>query len=94
MTSPFCLSAPGQLAVTKEMVDSPRYDIPTSLEVGLLGLVRKVLVLLPDRQVDMVVGSILKHDCLLAIAHNQDIVVRTAVVWVSRLTNFVVGIFF
>ena len=86
-------STSGQLAVMKETADSVGEDIPTSLEVGLLGLVRKVLVLLPDSLVDRVVGSVLKHDCLLAMAHNQDIVVRTAVVRVSTLTINTANIF-
>ena len=75
---------PGQLASTEE-TDGPSEDIPTSLEVGLLGHVRKVLMLLPDSLVHTVVGDVLQHVCLIAMAHNEDIVVRTAVIRVSRV---------
>ena len=55
-------------------------DIPTSIEVGLLGQLRKLITLMPDSQVKKVVGSVLQHESLIAIAHNQSIIVRTAVV--------------
>jgi hypothetical protein len=69
----------GQLASTEE-TDGPSEDIPTSMEVGLLGHVRKVLMLLPDSLVHTVVGDVIQHVCLIAMAHNEDIIVRTAVI--------------
>ena len=72
----------GQLASSEE-TDGPSEDISTSLEVGLLGHMRKVLMLIPDSLVHTVVGTVIHHDCLIAMAHNEDIVVRTAVIRVS-----------
>ena len=67
-----------------EETDGPGEDIPTSLEVGLLGHVRKVLMLMPDSMAHLVVGDIVQHLSLVAIAHNDDIVVRTAAIRVSQ----------
>lgn len=58
-------------------------EIPASLEVGLLSMVRKLITLLPDQRVRQVIGHVLQHEALIAIAHNKSIVVRTAVVTVS-----------
>ena len=57
-------------------------DIPTSIEIGLLGLLRKLLTLLPDSLVSRVVGPIVHHEALLAIANSPNSVVRTGVVMV------------
>lgn len=76
------LLPPGQLAATED-TDGGGEDIPTSLEVGLLGHVRKVLMLLPDSLVLRVVGHVIQHNCLIAMAYNNDIIVRTAVIRVS-----------
>ena len=64
-------------------------EIPASLEVGLLGVVRKLITLLPDQRVRQVIGHVLQHEALIAIAHNKSIVVRTAVVRVSAENNCV-----
>lgn len=77
------LLPPGQLAATED-TDGGGEDIPTSLEVGLLGHVRKVLMLLPDSLVLKVVGHVIEHNCLIAMAYNTDIIVRTAVIRVSE----------
>ena len=81
----YSLLLPGQLSSTEE-TDGPSDDVPPSLEVGLLGYVRKVLMLLPDSLVHTVVGKAIQHDCLIAMAHNEDIVVRTAVIRVGIYT--------
>ena len=57
------------------------------MEVGLLGHVRKVLMLLPDSLVHTVVGDVIQHVCLIAMAHNEDIIVRTAVIRVSHMSR-------
>ena len=57
--------------------------IPESMEVGLLGLVRKLITLMPDNMIRRVVGQVIQHESLIAIANNQNIVIRTAVVRVS-----------
>ena len=49
----------------------------------MLGHVRKVLMLLPDSLVHLVVGDIIQHVCLIAMANNDDIVIRTAAIRVS-----------
>ena len=54
--------------------------IPESMEVGLLGLMRKMITLMPDNMIRRVVGQIVQHESLIAIANNQNIVIRTAVV--------------
>ena len=63
--------------------------IPESMEVGMLGLVRKLIMLMPDNMVRRVVGQIVQHESLIAIANDHNIVVRTAVirvsVWVVRI---------
>ena len=76
------LSAPGQLGGSEE-TDCPSEDIQTSLEVGLLGHVRKVLMLMPDSLAHLVVGEVVRHFSLVAMVHNKDIVVRTAAIRVS-----------
>ena len=58
-------------------------EIPTNIEVGLLGNLRKLLMLLPDSTVRRVVGQVLQHETLIAIAHNPSIIIRTAVIRVS-----------
>lgn len=82
---PPSLLPPGQLAATED-TDGGGEDIPTSLEVGLLGHVRKVLMLLPDSLVLRVVGHVIQHNCLIAMAYNNDIIVRTAVIRVSEFS--------
>ena len=82
----------GQLAGTEE-TDGPSEDIPTSLEVGLLGHVRKVLMLMPDSLVHMVVGDVIQHVCLIAMANNDDIVVRTAAIRVSMQDSTSVSLY-
>lgn len=59
-------------------------DMTTNLEVALLGLVRKVITVMPDNLVRRVIGQAIQHESLIAIAHNPDIVIRTAVIRVSR----------
>ena len=63
-------------------------EIPYSMEVGLLGTVRKVITLMPDNKVKRVVGYVVQHEALIALAHNKSIVFRTAVVRVSVCTVF------
>ena len=63
-------------------------EIPYSMEVGLLGTVRKVITLMPDNKVKRVVGYVVQHEALIALAHNKSIVFRTAVVRVSACTVF------
>jgi hypothetical protein len=58
-------------------------EIPYSMEVGLLGTVRKVITLMPDNKVRRIVGYVVQHEALIALAHNKSIVFRTAVVRVS-----------
>ena len=70
----------GQLSMKDGEVSE---EIPASLEVGLLAVVRKLITLLPDQRVRQVIGHVLQHEALIAIAHNKSIVVRTAVVRVS-----------
>ena len=41
-------------------------------------------MLLPDSLVLKVVGHVIQHNCLIAMAYNNDIIVRTAVVRVSE----------
>ena len=60
-------------------------DIPYSMEVGLLGIVRKVITLMPDNKVRRIVGYVVQHEALIALAHNKSIVFRTAVVRVSMM---------
>ena len=58
-------------------------EIPTSIEVGLLGHLRKLVSLMPDVDAKRVVGQVLHHEMLIAIARNKNIVIRTAVIRVS-----------
>lgn len=58
-------------------------EIPYSMEVGLLGTVRKVITLMPDNMVRRVVGYVVQHEALIALANNKNIVFRTAVVRVT-----------
>ena len=67
----------GQLTMKDSDVSE---TIPESMEVGLLGLVRKMITLMPDSMIRKVVGQIVQHESLIAIANNQNIVIRTAVV--------------
>lgn len=66
-------------------------EIPYSIEVGLLSIVRKIITLMPDNMVRRVVGYVVQHEALIALAHNKSIIFRTAVVRVSitcgRLLN-------
>ena len=55
-------------------------EIPTSIEVGLLGHLRKLVSLMSDNDARRVVGQVLQHEMLIAIARNKNIVVRTAVI--------------
>ena len=71
---------PGQQSVTESDWSE---EIPYSMEVGLLGTVRKVITLMPDNKVRRVVGYVVQHEALIALAHNKSIVFRTAVVRVS-----------
>ena len=73
-----------------EATDGPSEDIQTSLEVGLLGHVRKVLMLMPDSLAHLVVGDVVKHFSLVAMAHNEDILVRTAAIRVSAPSSLIV----
>ncbi len=57
--------------------------IPTSIEVGLLGHLRKLVSLMTDVDARRVLGDVIHHEMLIAIAHNKNIVVRTAVIRVS-----------
>ena len=70
----------GQLAIMDSDVSE---KIPESMEVGMLGLVRKLIMLMPDNMVRRVVGQIVQHESLIAIANDHNIVVRTAVIRVS-----------
>ena len=58
-------------------------EVPTSIEVGLLGHLRKLVNLISDLDARRVLGDVLQHEMLIAIAHNKNIVVRIAVVRVS-----------
>ena len=58
-------------------------EIPTSIEVGLLGHLRKLVSLMTDVDARRVLGDVLHHEMLIAITHNKNIVVRTAVIRVS-----------
>ena len=49
--------------------------IAESMEVGMLGLVRKLIMLMPDHMVRRVVGQIVQHKSLIAIANDHNIVV-------------------
>ena len=75
---PPCIIA-GQLTKDSEV----SAEIPANIEVGLLGNLRKLLMLLPDSTVRRVVGQVLQHETLIAIAHNPSIIIRTAVIRVS-----------
>ena len=81
-------SLAGQLGGSEEIDGPLSEDIQTSLEVGLLGHVRKVLMLMPDSLAHMVVGEVVQHFSLIAMAHNKDIVVRTAAIRVSLCTSY------
>ena len=78
---------PGQQSVTESDWSE---EIPYSMEIGLLGTVRKVITLMPDNKVRRVVGYVVQHEALIALAHNKSIVFRTAVVRVSM--NLLEGI--
>ena len=78
------LYTPGQQSVTKE--DDWSEEIHNSIEIGLLGIVRKIMTLMPDNMVRRVVGYVVQHEALIALAHNSSIVFRTAVVRVSACT--------
>ena len=60
-------------------------EIHHSIEIGLLGIVRKIITLMPDNMVRRVVGYVVQHEALIALAHNKSIVFRTAVVRVSSV---------
>ena len=45
----------------------------------MLGHLRKLVSLMPDNDAKRVVGQVLHHEMLIAIARNKNIVVRTAV---------------
>ena len=59
-------------------------EIPTSIEVGLLGHLRKLVSLMTDVDARRVLGDVVHHEMLIAIAHNKNIVVRTAVIRVRN----------
>lgn len=77
-------SSTGQYAVTDTDFSE---EIPYSIEVGLLGIVRKVITLMPDARIKRVVGYVIQHEALIALAHNKSIVIRTAVVRVSAVQS-------
>ena len=56
-----------------------------TLEEGLLGEVRKQLIVLPDSKVGSVLGPIITFESLLAIVNHDSILVRTAAVRVSSV---------
>ena len=56
--------------------------VPATLETGLLS----VICLLPDSQVRKVLGPILDQESIVVMANNSSILVRTAVIRVSRDT--------
>ena len=58
-------------------------EIHHSIEIGLLGIVRKIIMIMPDKMVRRIVGYVVQHEVLVALAHNNSIVFRTAVVRVS-----------
>ena len=60
--------------------DSTSEEIPTSIEVGLLGHLRKLVSLMSDLDAKRVISQVIQHEMLIAIAHNKNIVVRTAVI--------------
>lgn len=57
--------------------------VRASLETGLLDVLKKAIMLMPDVTVPKVLGSVIQHDALVAISHHASIFVRTAVVGVS-----------
>ena len=61
-------------------------EVPTSIEVGLLGHLRKLVSVMSDLDARRVLGEVLQHEMLIAIAHNRNIVVRIAVIRVSVFT--------
>ena len=66
------------------MTESDWYEeVDYSIEVGLLAIVRKIITLMPDNRVRRVVGYVVQHEALIALAHNKSIIFRTAVVRVS-----------
>ena len=75
------LSLPGQQSVSESDWSD---EIHHSIEIGLLGIVRKIITLMPDNMVRRVVGYVVQHEALIALAHNNSIVFRTAVVRVSE----------
>ncbi len=80
----------GQLPIQdREVMD----EVPASLEVGLLGVVRRLITLLPDQRVRQIIGHALQHEALIAIAYNNNIVVRTAVIRVSPPISFKCGMY-
>ena len=60
--------------------------VPATLETGLLSVMRKIICLLPDSQVRKVLGPILDQESIVVMANNSSILVRTAVIRVSRDT--------
>ena len=60
--------------------------VPATLETGLLSVMRKIICLLPDSQVRRVLGPILDQESIVVMANNSSILVRTAVIRVSRDT--------
>jgi len=71
---------------TGQVQEGELEEIPTSIEVGLLGHLRKLVSLMTDVDAKRVMGDVLHHEMLIAIAHNKNIVVRTAVIRVSETT--------
>ena len=58
--------------------------VPVNLETGLLSVVRKIINLLPDSHVRKVIGPILDQESIVVMANNPSILIRTAVVRVSK----------
>ena len=53
-------------------------------EIGLLSIVRKTIILIPDIVVSRIVGHVVQHEALIAMADNKNLLLRTAVVRVSE----------
>ena len=57
--------------------------VRASLETGLLDVLKKAIILMPDSFVPKVLGTVIQHESLIAISHHASIFVRTAVIGVS-----------
>lgn len=56
--------------------------VRASLETGLLDVLKKAIILMPDSFVPKVLGTVIQHESLIAISHHASIFVRTAVIGV------------